>query len=442
VFRSTRVATPDGIRPASIHIAGERIAAVLPHDDITPDAELIDAGDALIFPGLVDTHVHLNEPGRTEWEGFASGTDAAAAGGVTTLVDMPLNSIPATTSVTGLAAKRSAAEGHCRVDVGFLGGIVPGNQAELRSLCDAGVLGFKAFLAPSGVEEFAAVSLDALASAIQPFENSNVPIMVHAELPELLRSPEGDPQAYHTWLDSRPAEAEARAVANLAELADRFNARVHVVHVSAPESVAIIEQARNYGLAFSGETCPHYLGFCAEEIPDGAIEYKCAPPIRDRASRDGLWHGLLRGVLRMIVTDHSPAPPDIKQPVAGDFTAAWGGIASLQLRLPAVWTLARARGFPPDALVEWLCRAPALVAGLRRKGRLAAGCDADLVIWHPEREFRVTAEMLRHRHSMTPWMGHRLAGEVEATYLRGQRIFDPAGPVGPPSGRLLSRTGS
>jgi allantoinase len=442
VVRSTRVATPEGIRPASIHIAGERIAAVLPHDDVPRDAELIDANDALIFPGLVDTHVHLNEPGRTEWEGVASGTDAAAAGGVTTLVDMPLNSIPATTSVTGLAAKRAAAEGRCRVDVGFLGGIVPGNQVELRPLFEAGVLGFKAFLSPSGVDEFAAVSLDALASAIQPFENSNVPIMVHAELPELLRAPEGDPRAYNTWLDSRPAEAEAGAVAKLAELADRFNARVHIVHVSAPESVAIIEQARNHGLAFSGETCPHYLGFCAEEIPDGAIEYKCAPPIRHRSSRDGLWDGLLRGVLRLIVTDHSPAPPDVKQPIPGDFIAAWGGIASLQLRLPAVWTLARARGFPPDALVEWLCRAPALLAGLRRKGRLAAGCDADLVIWHPEREFVVTAEVLRHRHSMTPWLGHRLAGEVEATYLRGQRIFGPAGPVGPPSGRLLSRTGS
>lgn len=445
VIRGERVATPGGIRPAAIHVEGGRIAAVRPYGELAPGAEVVEAGDALVFPGLVDTHVHVNEPGRTDWEGFASATRAAAAGGVTALLDMPLNSRPPTTTRAALELKRRAAEGQCAVDVGFLGGVVPGNTADLRALHEAGVFGFKSFLCHSGVDEFPPVSLDDLRRALGVLAPLDALLMVHAELPaELERAAgparAGNPAAYATWLAARPAEAEVAAVRVLVALARDAGARVHVVHVSSPEAAALVAEARAQGVRVSAETCPHYLTFAAEEIPDGATGYKCAPPVRNAAAREGLWAALERGALDAVVSDHSPASPP-QRGAHGDFLRAWGGIASLQLRLPAVWSAARARGHGPERLVEWLCAGPARLGGLDgRKGAIAPGRDADLVVWHPDQELVVDAGGLRHRHAATPWLGRRLTGVVEATWLRGELAFSRSAADPPPRGRLLERS--
>jgi allantoinase len=443
VIRGHRVATPDGLRAAAVHISSGRIARVSGFDDVPRGAEMVEAEDALVFPGLVDTHVHVNEPGRTEWEGFATATQAAAAGGVTTLLDMPLNSIPPTTSVAALGAKRAAAVGNCAVDTGFLGGLVPGNGAELTPLDAAGVFGFKCFLCPSGVDEFPPMSPGDLGEAASALAALDAVLMVHAEWPAALdhaAGSSGDRRAHATWLAGRPVTAETEAVRFLIGLARESGLRIHVVHVSALETLALIGAARAEGIRMTAETCPHYLGFVAEEIPDGATEYKCAPPIREARHREGLWEALAGGRLEAVVSDHSPAPPAMKLREEGDFLRAWGGIASLQLRLPATWTGARARGYPPERLAAWLCAGPAGVAGLAgRKGAIAPGHDADLVIWNPEQEFVVTETVLRHRHSLTPWLGRRLAGVVKATYLRGERVYARGAADPPPRGQLLTR---
>ena len=445
VIRGARVATPEGIRAAAIHVAGERIAAVRPFGEVPHGAEVVEAGDALVFPGLVDTHVHVNEPGRTDWEGFASATRAAAAGGVTALLDMPLNSRPPTTTAAALARKRAAAEGQCAIDVGFLGGVVPGNASELPALHAAGVFGFKCFLCSSGVDEFPPVSREDLHEALAILAALDATLMVHAELPaELARAAGGaagaDPRTYATWLASRPVGAEVEAVRLSIELARESGARVHVVHVSSPEAAALVAEARGAGVRVSAETCPHYLTFAAEEIPDGATGYKCAPPVRGAEAREGLWAALEGGAFDAVVSDHSPAAPPMRD-AGGDFLRAWGGIASLQLRLPAVWTAARARGHGPERLVAWLCSGPARLAGLEgRKGAIAPGFDADLVLWRPEEELVVAERGLRHRHAATPWLGRRLAGTVEATWLRGELAFSRGELEGPPRGRLLARS--
>ncbi|HWB41579.1 MAG TPA: allantoinase AllB [Gemmatimonadales bacterium] len=444
--RGSRVATPAGIRPAAIHISGGTITRVAPFDDVPRGVDPIDAGDALVFPGLVDTHVHVNEPGRTDWEGFATATRAAAAGGVTTLLDMPLNSIPPTTSVPALEAKRAAARGKCAVDVGFLGGLVPGGAGEIPGLHQAGVFGLKCFLCPSGVDEFPPVSVADLTASTPALAEANVLLMVHAESPAALQpgaAASRDPRSHATWLATRPAAAETEAVRFLIELARSSGIRVHVVHVSSAATLELIAPARAAGVRITSETCPHYLGFAAEEIPDGATEYKCAPPVRGTAEREALWTALEQGRLDAVVSDHSPAPPESKRRAEGDFLRAWGGIASLQLRLPAVWTGARARGHAPGRVVEWLCSGPARLAGLEgRKGVIAPGADADLVLWRPEAEFVVEESHLRHRHTLTPWLGRRLAGVVEATYLRGEPVYARGAPDGPPRGRLLVRPNS
>lgn len=443
IIRSARVVTPDGLRPATIHIADGRIRAVRDYGDLADGVPVVDAGDGCVLPGLVDTHVHVNEPGRTDWEGFTSATRAAAAGGVTTLLDMPLNSVPPTTTVSALDAKRGAAMGQCSVDVGFLGGIVPGNSGELIPLLEAGVFGFKCFLCPSGVDEFAPVSEHDLRLALRVLAGQDVPVMVHAELPSALLGPAAgaDPRRYETWLGTRPVEAETAAVRLLGELAAETGVHIHVVHVSAPETLGVLMEARSRGARLTAETCPHYLAFAAEEIPVGATAYKCAPPIRDAVRRDGLWAALERGLMQCVVSDHSPAPPAIKSAAVGDFLSAWGGVAGLQLRLPAVWTGARRRGIGLNSIAEWLCSGPARLAGLAaRKGAIAAGFAADLVIWRPEDEFTVTEDILRQRHPFTPWLGLRLAGVVEATYLAGRPVFVRGELPGPAMGRLLSRT--
>ena len=446
VIRGLRVLTPEGVHAAAIHVAEGRIARVTAFDDVPSSARLVEAGEALIFPGLVDTHVHVNEPGRTEWEGFATATRAAAAGGVTTLLDMPLNSIPPTTSVAALEVKRAAALGRCAVDTGFLGGLIPGNAAELAPLHLAGAFGFKCFLCPSGVAEFPPMSPRDLHEAAPSLAALDALLMVHAEWPPALEhaaGTSGDPRSYATWLAGRPVTAETDAVRFLIGFAREWGLRVHVVHVSACETVELIASARAEGVRMTAETCPHYLGFAAEEIPDGATEFKCAPPIREARHREGLWEALARDRLDAVVSDHSPAPAAMKLREEGDFLRAWGGIASLQLRLPAIWTGARARGYPPERLAAWLCAGPARLAGLTgHKGVIAAGYDADLVLWHPEKEFVVNDTVLRHRHPITPWLGRTLAGVVEATYLRGEQAYASGAADQPARGRLLTRLDS
>src|SRR5687768_3618135 len=356
VVRSRRVVTPTGVAPASILIQDGKIAALGAADDVPAGVPAIDAGEAVVMPGLVDTHVHINEPGRTDWEGFETATRAAAAGGITTLVDMPLNSIPATTTREALRTKREAAEGKCRVDVGFWGGVVPGNAGEIAGLIEDGVLGFKSFLVPSGVEEFQHVTEADLREAM-PRLNGAV-LLVHAELPGPLETCEGD--RYDDWLRSRPDAAETEAIALLIRLSRELGARVHVVHLATAEALPLLREARRH-LPVTVETCPHYLTFAAEEIPDGALAFKCAPPIRSRENRERLWEALREGLIDLVATDHSPSPPELKQ---GGFREAWGGIASLQLALPAVWTGARERGFSLRDLALWMSANPARLAGL------------------------------------------------------------------------------
>jgi allantoinase len=454
VLRGRRIVArnlPGGIGPAAIHIENGKIAAVGGYEDVPAGRAVIETGERVVLPGIVDTHVHINEPGRADWEGFASATRAAAAGGITTLVDMPLNSIPPTTSLAHLRAKIEAAAGQLYADVAFWGGVVPGNAAELPALAAAGVCGFKCFLVPSGVEEFPAVGEPELRAAL----DRGLPLLVHAELPgpiaeaaaryENSRAPLAR-EAYAWWLAARPAAAETAAIALVLRVAQEAGARgaepagrLHIVHLSSAEALPALARAKEQGLAVTVETCPHYLTFAAEEIPDGATEFKCAPPIRSRANRERLWQGLSAGLIELIASDHSPCPAEMKRRGEGDFAAAWGGIASVELSLAAVWTEARRRGYTPPNLARWMSARPAELAGLAgRKGAIAPGCDADLVVWDAEREFEVKPEELHHRHKLTPYAGRRLAGVVEATYLRGVKIYDratngfPAGPAGRP----------
>ena len=439
IVRSERVVLPDGMRPATIHVEDGRIAAIRgPREGGA--APLIDAGSAVVMPGLVDTHVHINEPGRTEWEGFATATRAAAAGGITTLVDMPLNSIPSTTSVAALDAKRRAATGQCYVDVGFWGGVVPGNAGDLEPLARHGVLGFKCFLSPSGVDEFDCVSEFDLRRAMPVVAATGLPLLAHAEWPGLLSEPDGrhDPRRYATWLDSRPPDAELAAIDLLIRLSALTSARVHIVHLASADALPAIAEARARGIQLTVETCPHYLTFCAEEIADGATAWKCAPPIRSRDHRERLWRALQDGIIDLVATDHSPAPPALKHLDDGNFIEAWGGIASLQVSLPVMSTGARQRNISFERLAEWMCAAPARLAGLSgRKGAIAVGHDADLVILDPDRALFVDASRLYHRHGVTPYDGARLHGLVLATMLRGDMVFDHGECVGSPAGRLI-----
>jgi allantoinase len=425
-IRSRRVVLPAGIKAASLQIEGGRIAAIAPYDIPSEASATFDAGSLTVSPGIVDSHVHINEPGRTEWEGFDSATRAAAAGGITTLIDMPLNSIPATTTPAALADKRASAEGKVHVDVGFWGGIVPGNAREIAPLVAAGVRGFKCFLAPSGVAEFERVREEDLRDALphlSRFRAPRVPLLVHAENPRFIGEPAGDRRRYQTYLHTRPPAAEVSAIRLIHQLCLEFQIAAHIVHVSSEEGVAAIADARAAGIALTAETCPHYLAFNAESIPDGATEFKCAPPIRERRHRDALWKALHDGVLQLIATDHSPSPPAMKQHESGDVCAAWGGIASLQLSLPAVWTEAHKHGADETDLARWMSHAPAALAGLSAKGSFEPGKDADVVVWDPLGEQVIQAGHLWHRHQMTPYAGRRLRGLVHATFLRGRCIY-------------------
>jgi len=446
IVRGNRVVLPEGERPAAIHIRAGIITAISAPADISAGSAVHEAGDSVLMPGLVDTHVHINEPGRTEWEGFSTATRAAAAGGVTTLIEMPLNSIPATTTAASLREKLAAAAGKLSVDVGFCGGVVPGNVLELRPLWEAGVFGFKCFLVPSGVEEFAHVAETDLGATLPELAGLGAPLLVHAELPGPIAQAENnlskavDPRSYATWLASRPRAAENEAIALLLRLCREFRVRTHIVHLSSSDALPQLREAKSDALPISVETCPHYLTFAVEEIAAGATEFKCAPPIRERENREQLWAALADGTIDFIATDHSPCPPAMKLSAEGDFLRAWGGIASLQLSLPAVWTQAASRGYAVEHIAGWLCSGPARLAGLeKRKGKIAVGCDADFVIWNPAAKFTVGPAQLHHRHKITPYAGRQLAGVVETTFLRGRKIYDRGEFCPSPIGRVLNR---
>ncbi|HEX9507959.1 MAG TPA: allantoinase AllB [Myxococcales bacterium] len=444
VVRSRRVLTPQGMRDAGVAIDGEKIAGILHPDQIPSGSPQLDAGNSVVMPGLVDSHAHINEPGRTEWEGFETATRAAAAGGITTLVDMPLNSIPVTTSVEALEVKMCAAAGRIWVDCGFWGGLVPGNAKSLQPLLEAGVAGIKAFLVHSGIDDFPKVAEKELRQAMPVLTRSGLPLLVHAEI-DLSQSsqapPRGDPRSYATYLASRPPEMEVEAVRQMIGLCRELRTPVHVVHLSSARVLNDAIRARSEGLPLTLETCPHYLILAAEDVPQGKTEFKCAPPIREKENRDLLWKALDEGHIDLVVSDHSPCLPALKLPEVGNFLTAWGGISSLQFGLPMVWTHARKRGFSIAQLSKWMCAAPAHLAGLTgRKGAIAAGHDADLVIWNPEKGFTLEAQMIHHRHPVTPYLGHSLQGVVKMTFLRGRKIYEEGNFLGPPSGRAVLRT--
>jgi allantoinase len=435
--------TPDGIRPAAIHVTAGTIVRVAAWDEVPAGARLVDFGDLAVLPGIVDTHVHLNEPGRTEWEGFATATRAAAVGGVTTLVDMPLNSIPPTTTREAFAAKRHAANGQCAVDVGFWGGVVPGNQRELAGLVADGVRGFKCFLVDSGVAEFGWVGEPELAPAMQILAALGVPLLVHAEVAGPIDAASGqlvgaDPCRYATYLASRPPAAEEQAIALVTRLCRATNARTHIVHHSAASALPLLREARAAGLPLTAETCPHYLHFAAEAIPDGATPFKCAPPIRDADNREALWRALAEGVLDFVASDHSPCSPNLKAMEVGDFVTAWGGVAGLQLALPVVWTEAAKRGHSLADIARWMSAGPARLAGLTgKKGAIAAGADADFVVFADDERTTITPETVQHRHKVTPYAGETLRGAVHATFLRGQLVAERGRALATDQGALL-----
>ncbi|MEV6035263.1 allantoinase AllB [Nonomuraea sp. NPDC052116] len=426
VIRSRRTVTPEGERAAAVAVRGEKIAGLYDYDAPLDAAEDIDLRDLALLPGLVDTHVHVNEPGRTHWEGFGSATRAAAAGGVTTILDMPLNSLPPTVNVAAFEAKLRAAEGQCHVDVGFWGGAVPGNVKDLAPLRERGVFGFKCFMSPSGVEEFPPLGDSELREALTEVAAVGGVMVVHAEDPALLGEPAGP--TYREFLESRPGESERSAVARVVGLAARTGARVHILHVSSASCLEVLESAQAEGVAVTAETCPHYLTLAAEQVPEGATAYKCCPPIRSEANRDLLWDGLARGVLSCVVSDHSPSPADLKVP---DFAAAWGGIASLQLGLPAVWTEASRRGYGLGDVVRWMSANPAAMADIPGKGGIKPGNDADLVAFDPAADNAVDAARLHHKNPVTPYHGRVLKGAVLTTWLRGRPVDDV------PHGRFL-----
>ena len=434
-LRSRRIVTPVGEIDGAVLIRGETIVDV---DDVVPAGiRVVDVGELAVLPGLVDTHVHINEPGRTEWEGFETATRAAAAGGITTLVDMPLNSSPVTTTVAAFEEKLAASDGKLFVDVGFYGGVVPGNGDQIAPLMRAGVLGFKAFLCHSGIDDFPAATEADVRNALAHLEAR--PLLAHAELVEPLPAEVVDrlaksPGSYAAYLASRPREWELQAIAMLIAVCRDMRRHVHIVHLASADALPMIAEARAAGLPLTVETCPHYLYFAAEEIPDRDTRYKCAPPIRERSHRERLWKALGDGLISTIGSDHSPAPPGIKLLDTGDLSKAWGGIASLQVSLAAVWTRAREHGGTLSQIAEWMSRNPAKLVGLAgKKGAIAAGHDADLVVFDPDAEQTVVGKSLHHRHKATPYDGAKLRGRVVTTYLRGQPVGEQ------PEGRPIVR---
>ena len=439
VLRARRAVTAAGEVARCVGVADGRIVAIEPYESGLRARRVLDLDeDVVLLPGLVDTHVHVNEPGRTEWEGFATATRAAAAGGITTILDMPLNSIPSTVDVAALQVKREAAGPQAYVDVGFWGGAVPGNLGELRGLHDAGVFGFKCFLLHSGVPEFPHLRPEELEEHLAVLRTFGALMIVHAENDAAIeRAPSAHGESYRGYLASRPRGAENVAVAQVIEAARWTGARVHVLHLSSSDAIPMIRTARRDGVRITVETCPHYLAFAAEEILDGSTQFKCCPPIREADNRELLWAGLADGVIDFVASDHSPCTVELKRLDIGDFGVAWGGIAGLQVSLPAVWTEARRRGHTLCDVVRWMAERPAAVSGMQRKGQLALGYDADLVVFAPDDAFVVDPARLHHRNPVTPYAGRPLAGVVRSTWLRGEQVTGEE-----PRGRLLTRGGA
>lgn len=442
-IHSKHMVLPGGIRDATVLLEGGRITGVAEGLAGEEGVGLLDVKDKVVMPGIIDPHVHINEPGRTDWEGFDTATRAAIAGGITTLVDMPLNADPVTTTVEAFDKKRAAAAGQLHSNCGFWGGLVPGNEKEIVPLIDRGVLGFKAFLIHSGIDEFPNVTEEHLRKAMPIIARYDLPLLVHCELdrpgdhtsdPPANRirltgqSQSGsipDPRSYRNYLQSRPAGWEDDAIALMIRLCGEYRCRTHIVHLSSADSIVRIKKAKDRGLPLTVETAQHYLYFAAEDIKDGQTAFKCAPPIRERENNDKLWHALEEGIIDLVATDHSPAPPAMKEPESGDLTRAWGGISSVQLALPILWTAAKKRGFAPGDLVKWLCEAPASLTGeSERRGKIAPGYIADLVIWDPGQTFRVVRENLQHKHKLTPYLDEELYGVVEQTWMQGVKVFD------------------
>ncbi|HET6626673.1 MAG TPA: allantoinase AllB [Nocardioidaceae bacterium] len=438
VLRARRAVYDGREDSCCVGVADGMIVAVEPYTSRIQGRETVTLGeDVVLLPGLVDSHVHVNDPGRAEWEGFEHATRAAAAGGVTTIVDMPLNSVPATVDVAALRAKTDVGQGNCYVDVAFWGGAVPGNGADLFSLHEAGVRGFKCFLVDSGVEEFPALDERQLGEAMARVASFGGLLLVHAEDPDAV-TPAPAGTSYQGFLDSRPDAAEVSAIETVVDCARRTGCRVHVVHLSSALSLPVLRAARAEGLPITAETCPHYLTLAAEHIAARATAFKCCPPIRDEQNRLGLWEGLADRTIDMVVSDHSPCTAELKCLDTGRFDQAWGGISSLQLSLPVLWTEARERGHGLVEMARWMSGAPAARAGLGRKGRIDLGADADFCVLAPDEGFVVDPARLQHRHPVTPYAGLRLHGVVRETWLAGSRIDAAA----PPRGRLLTRGGS
>lgn len=450
-FRSTRVLTPEGLAPATLLVENELIREVRSWDGVSAGEALHDFGDGILLPGLVDSHVHINEPGRTEWEGFWTATRAAASGGVTTLVDMPLNCVPETTNVEALEAKRAAAQGKTWVDWAAWGGVVRDNSESLAALAGAGIPGFKCFLIHSGIDGFAWVDEAELRLALARLRGTGLPLLAHAEVSgpvhaatDALNAARADWRKYSTYLTSRPDAAELEAIALLIRLAEEFETPIHIVHLASAQALPLLAEARARGVPVTVETCVQYLWFAAEEIPDGATEFKCAPPIRGKANRDALWAALEDGLIDMVTTDHSPCPPAMKRREEDQWDLAWGGIASLGLALPVMWMALERRGFSSaegmKRLTAWMAAGPARLAGLtRRKGALAAGADADFTVFDPDATWTVTPVDLHFRHKISPYLGAELRGRVLETWLRGQKVFSLEGFAANPRGRELVR---
>lgn len=435
LIRSRRLVVPGAVSQGAVFVRDGRIEVVGDYDLRLDADRTVDLGDLPLLPGVVDSHVHVNEPGRTEWEGFGCATRAALAGGVTTICDMPLNSLPVTTTVDALRAKVAAAAGQCAVDVAFWGGAVPGNLSDMEGLLDAGVVGFKCFLIDSGIPEFPPLDRDGLRAAMKAVADYGAPVIVHAEDPSQVTAPSGS--SYDAFVASRPPVAERRAIETVISAAAFSGARAHVVHLSAGECAALISSAKAAGIALSAETCPHYLFFASEEVPPGHTEFKCCPPVRYALNREALWRALGDGAIDGIVSDHSPCAPSLKGLPDGDFRTAWGGISSLQLGLSVVWSVARRRGFSLADVSRWMSAFPASLAGLPSKGRIAVGCDADFVAFDPDASWQVRGAELLHRHPVTPYDGRTLTGRVTRVWLGGAEVT----PADPPRGRLLARGG-
>lgn len=436
VLRAARTVLVDGVRPAAVVVDGGRISAVLDIDAVvSASQEDVVPDDQVLMPGLVDSHVHVNEPGRTPWEGYESATRAALAGGITTILDMPLNSSPPTTTTANLALKQEATAGRLSVDVGFWGGAVPGNLAEIAPLWDAGVFGFKCFTAHSGIDEYGYLGYDAIRSNLEEMARLGAVLIVHAEDPQVLaEAPAASGPRYADYVASRPREAENRAVEQVLAAARQTGARVHILHLSSAQALPFIRQAKADGVRVTVETCPHYLTFCAEEVPDGATQFKCAPPVREEANRQALWQGLLDGTIDHIASDHSPCTADLKCLDTGDFGQAWGGVASVQLGLPAVWTAGRPFGVSLEDIARWFALNPARTFAIPGKGSIAVGQDADFAVLSPEETFTVDVEALEHKNKVSPYHGRTLRGVVTRTMLRGRFVNRDS-----KAGRMLRR---